>query len=698
MRRAWTIVVIGLLCFAMVVLTSRFGISTDPPVTTWTRTFGGVEDDEPFSVVRTKDGGYALAGYTNSYGAGGRGFWLVKVDSTGNAVWNQTYGGSNDDSAASVIQVSDGGYVLAGSTMSYGAGQREVWLVKADSAGGALWSKAFGGTGLEQAFSVIQTSDEGYALAGYTTSYGSGSADFWLVKTDASGNALWNETYGGLFDDRAYSVVQTTDGGYALAGYTFSSGVNGSFWLVKTDGDGIEQWNKWYGGNDYEYCLSMVQTSDEGYALAGYREEVSGAGSSDFWLVKVDSSGIVQWDEMYGGSGSELARSVVQTKDGGYALAGSTDSLGAGWEDFWVVKADSSGTLQWNETYGGAELDYASSLVQTGEGGYAVAGTTESSGAGGYDFMLVKIPPTTAEDSSPPVTVDDYDFAAHYRAFTVTLTATDDLSGVAETYYIINDGAVRIVSADGQPRIAEERADNKLEYWSVDKVGNVEIHHVLTGIVLDLSDHTLPVADAGDNQTVLQGMEVTLNASASTDNIAIESYSWSFSDGVARVMTGVAPSYRFNNTDSFAVTLNVTDLAGNSNIDMVWIRVLADTVSPVADAGVDQTVDDGVVVYFDGSDSSDNVGVVSYVWDFGDQSSGAGATTTHTYASPGDYEVTLTVKDVAENSASDTLLMKVVGAGLPWPFSDLRILLLIGGVIITVIAVAAVLLLRRRKK
>jgi predicted secreted protein len=698
MRRAWTIVVVGLLCFALLVLTTRFGLSTDPPVPTWTRTFGGVEDDEPFSVVQTKDGGYALAGYTNSYGAGGRDFWLIRVDSAGNAVWNQTYGGSNDDSAASVIQASDGGYVLAGSTMSYGAGQRDVWLVKASSGGNVLWSKAFGGTGLEQAFSVIQTSDGGYALAGYITSYGSGSADFWLVKTDASGTALWNETYGGLFDDRAYSVVQTADGGYALAGYTFSSGVNGSFWLVKTDGDGIEQWNKWYGGNDYEYCLSMVQTSDEGYSLAGYREEASGAGSSDFWLVKVDSSGIVQWDEMYGGSGSELARAVVQTKDGGYALAGSTDSLGAGWEDFWVVKADSSGTLQWNETYGGAEFDYASSLVQTGEGGYAVAGTTESSGAGGYDFMLVKIPPTTAEDSSPPVTADDFNFVTHYRAFTITLTATDDLSGVAETYYTINDGVVRSVSADGQPRIAEERADNKLGYWSVDRVGNVETHHVLTGIVLDLSDHTLPVADAGNNQTVLQGMEVTLNASASTDNIAIESYSWSFSDGVARVLIGVAPSYRFNNTGSFAVTLNVTDLAGNSNIDMVWIHVLADTVSPVADAGVDQTVDDGVVMYFDGSGSSDNVGVVSYVWDFGDQSSGAGVTTTHTYAGPGDYQVTLTVNDVAGNSASDTLLVKVVGAGLPWPFSDLRILLLIVGVIIAVIFVAAALLLRRRKK
>jgi hypothetical protein len=368
-------------------------LGADPSLS-WSKTFGGEDDDWAWSVIQTSDGGYALAGYTESYGAGGFDFWLVKTDSSGNEEWSKTFGGENPDWAWSVIQTSDGGYALAGYTGSYGAGGDDFWLVKTDSAGNEEWNKTFGGENPDAARSVIQTSDGGYALAGVTESYGAGGDDFWLVKTDSAGNEEWNKTFGGENPDWARSVIQISDGGYALAGYTESYGAGGDdFWLVKTDSAGNEEWNKTFGGEDSDAALSVIQTSDGGYALAGFTGITTGsygARGSDFWLVKTDSAGNEEWNKTFGGTSADGAYSVIQTSDGGYALAGLTDCYGAGGSDFWLVKTDSSGNEEWNKTFGGARADSAFSAIKTSDGGYALAGNTNSYGAGGFDFWLVK--------------------------------------------------------------------------------------------------------------------------------------------------------------------------------------------------------------------------------------------------------------------------------------------------------------------
>lgn len=697
-HRSFRIAVMCLLCFSLLwILPSSLRALIDPPTATWIKTYGGTQWDEPYSVIQTSDGGHAVAGCSNSSGAGDFDFWLVKIDSAGNHLWNKTYGGTGEDCAYSVVQVGGGGYAIAGYTYSYGAGTptySNFWLVMTDSAGNHLWNKTCGGTKDDYAYSIVQTGDGGYAIAGTTYSYGVGFSDFWLVKTDAGGNVQWNQTYGGANADEAYTVVQTGDGGYALAGYTVSFGLNGDFWLVKTDASGNKLWSTPCGGSSYEYCMSMVQTGDGGYAMVGYTGS-SGAGSDDFWLVKTDSSGNMQWNRTYGGVDRDFANSVVHTVDGGYALAGSTFSFGSGEEDFWMVKTDSAGNQQWNKTWGGASYDYSWFVMLTREGGYLVGGSTGSFGEGSSDFMLVKLPPTQVEDSVPPVTEDDYDFLTHYREFTITLTSTDDLSGVAETYYRINDGPLKGVRTVGQPFIVTEGTGNVLEYWSVDNVGNEESHHLLTGIRLDLSDHTKPIAEAGANQSVLQGITVTFNGSESADDIGIETFSWLFSDVTLRMLTGLTPSYTFNNTGNFEVTLNVTDYAGNWNTDTTWVNVLADTVSPGAEAGSDQTVNEGAVLHLDGSASSDNVRVTSYRWDFGDQSSAIGVAVTHVYSVPGDYVVTLTVEDVAGNVASDTLVVRVLPVQRSTPLADLLVFL-VAGLAVVIGVVVVFFLLRRR--
>ena len=311
--------------------------------TGWSQTYGGSGDDEAYSVVQTSDGGYALAGYRNSSGVGSYDFWLIKTNSSGDMQWNQTYGGTGDDEAYSVVQSNDTGYAVAGFTNSYGAGETDAWLVKTDSSGNTQWSQIYGGRAQDGAYSVIQTRDGGYALAGYTDSFGAGNFDFWLIKTDSSGSMMWNQTYGGSGDDEAECVIQTTDGGYALAGFTNSTGAGSyDFWLVRTDSFGTSQWSQTYGGAYDEVANALVQTSDEGYALGGLTGSY-GAGDIDYWLVKTTSSGSTQWSQTYGGSNDDEAYSLVQTTDGGYALAGFTASYGAGSYDAFLVKTDSSG-------------------------------------------------------------------------------------------------------------------------------------------------------------------------------------------------------------------------------------------------------------------------------------------------------------------------------------------------------------------
>jgi predicted secreted protein len=227
-----------LLSLATVLLVSLISIGcgggATPAAIAWTKTFGGSGNDHGHSVRQTSDGGYVIAGSTYSYGAGNADVWLIRTDSSGNAAWNKTFGGSGNDYGYSVRETLDGGYTVAGSTGSYGSGGVDVWLIKTDSSGNAAWNKTFGGSGDDHGYSVRETLDGGYIVAGSTGSYGSGGVDVWLIKTDSSGNGAWDKTLGGSNSDYGWSVQQTPDGGYIIVGYTDSYGAGGyDIWLMK---------------------------------------------------------------------------------------------------------------------------------------------------------------------------------------------------------------------------------------------------------------------------------------------------------------------------------------------------------------------------------------------------------------------------------------------------------------------------------
>jgi len=314
--------------------------------------------------------------------------------------WNKTFGGPEADYAWSVQQTSDGGYIITGGTCSFGAGDHDVWLIKTDSSGSEEWSENFGGSVYDDGQAVQQTSDGGYILAGKTESFGAGSFDAWLIKTDSSGNEEWSKTFGGSVDDYAYSVRQTSDGGYILAGETWSFGTGGKdAWLVKTDSSGNEEWSKSFGDQDGEWAQSVQQTSDGGYILAGntYLDE---AGNHDMWIIKTDSSGNEEWSKTFGGTEDEVGKEVQQTSDGGYIFIAKTRSFGVGRWDAWLVKTDSSGNEEWSETLGGSGDEEVFSVQQTSDGGYVFAGKTDSFGAGEWDVWITKLGP----EEKPPVT------------------------------------------------------------------------------------------------------------------------------------------------------------------------------------------------------------------------------------------------------------------------------------------------------
>ena len=379
------------LCFWSKVFAESFGcpkpyFSHNPmSAISFAKTYGGTSYDYAFSVQQTSDGGYIVAGYTASFGAGGWDIFLIKTYANGNVQWAKTYGGIDFDFAYSVQQTSDGGYIVAGYTYSFGAGWYDIFLIKTDANGNVQWAKTYGGTSRDYAYSVQQTSDGGYIVAGGTRSFGAGYYDIFLIKTDANGNVQWAKTYGGTDYDWAYSVQQTSDGGYIVAGETRSFGA-GDIFLIKTDANGNVIWTKTYGGTS---ASSVHQTSDGGYIVAGGTSSF-GAGGSDIFLIKTDANGNVQWAKTYGGTSDDYAHSVQQTSDGGYIVAGRTFSFGVINGDIFLIKTDANGNVIWAKTYGGTYWDDASSVQQTSDGGYIVAGYIDSFGAGGDNFFLIK--------------------------------------------------------------------------------------------------------------------------------------------------------------------------------------------------------------------------------------------------------------------------------------------------------------------
>jgi hypothetical protein len=387
------------LVLGMILLLSSF-LYAQAPDTLWTKIFGGSYSDCGYSVQESTDGGYIIAGHiTSSYGA--YYVWLIKTDGLGNKLLAKTFGGSGNDVGYSVQETDDDAYLITGYTSSYGAGAWDVWLIKADSLGNKLWDKTFGGTDYDCSYCVQETGDGGYIITGYTGSYGAGAWDVWLIKTDSSGDTLWTKTFGGTDYDVGRSIQETSDGGYIITGYTSSYGAGAwDVWLIRTDSLGNKLWDKTFGGTDYDCSYCVQETGDGGYIITGYTGSY-GAGAWDVWLIRTDSLGNKLWDKTFGGTDYDCGHSVQETRDGSYIITGVTGSYGSGASDVWLIKANGSGDTLWTKIFGGSYSDCGYSVQESSDGGYIITGYTSSYGVGAWDVWLIKTEPDVGIEENP---------------------------------------------------------------------------------------------------------------------------------------------------------------------------------------------------------------------------------------------------------------------------------------------------------
>jgi hypothetical protein len=318
--------------------------------------------------------------------------FAIKTDATGNPIWKKAIGESASDYANDIQQTSDSGFIVCGysnSTFSGGFAGENIYLIKLSSNGNILWSKIIGGAGNERANSVRQTSDGGFIIAGTTNSWGSGGKDFYLIKTDANGNISWTKTFGGALDDVANSVKQTSDGGFIVAGETNSFGAGDiDYYLIKTDALGTLTWSKTYGEINSDWLYSVVQASNGGYVMGGYSISFLGAGEADAVVIKTDSTGSIVWSKTYGEQFGDVASSMVTTNDNGYALAGGQSSFPFSMVDKGLLfKIDSVGNFIWANTFINSN-DVQRNICKTSDGGYAMTG--DRLPFSGIDLPIIK--------------------------------------------------------------------------------------------------------------------------------------------------------------------------------------------------------------------------------------------------------------------------------------------------------------------
>lgn len=357
----------------------------------WTKTYGEGGIAHAYSICPTPDGGYAMAGKFQDSDDDSWDVYLVRTDANGDTVWTRSFGGPGDEIARSVIHTSDGGFVIAGKTQSLGDRDWNIYLLKTDAKGAKEWVSTYGETEMDFAKSVIQTSDGGYAMVGGTMGTDGETYDAYLVRTDPEGKQMWARAYGGDDGDFATSIAEVEGGGFIIGGATesFGKGVV-DVYLIRTDGDGEVIWAETFGGEDWDVAWDVRQTSDGGFIAAGETKSFTEYGM-DVYLVRTDSDGNSLWARNYGGDGRQTAQAVWEASEGDFVVGGYTYTYEEWGQDIYIASVDPDGEVLWVKTYGGPGKDIAHSIMQALDGACVIVGETASLGPGKSDACMIKV-------------------------------------------------------------------------------------------------------------------------------------------------------------------------------------------------------------------------------------------------------------------------------------------------------------------
>jgi len=483
------------------------------------KSFGGTNTSWGNSIQQTNDNGYISVGVTDAFGVGAFDVFAIKTDSSGNPIWKKAIGETSSDFANDVQQTSDSGFIVCGysiSSFSGGFAGENIYLIKLNSNGSILWSKIIGGVGNERANSVRQTSDGGFIIAGTTNSWGAGGNDFYLVKTDGNGNISWTKTFGGALDDVANSVKQTSDGGYIVAGETNSFGAGDiDYYLIKTDALGTLTWSKTFGGGGSDWLYSVVQASDDGYVMGGYSISFLGAGEADAVVIKTDITGSILWSKTYGEQYGDVASSIVRTNDNGYALAGGQSSFPFSMVDKGLLfKIDSVGNFIWANAFRNSN-EVQRGICKTTDGGYALTG--EWLPVSGIDLILIK---TNANGT------------VGCNELSTTLISTNIFPQISNPATLSSNGGAA------------------LTVTSLSSNGGIVTNPCSCSSYFTLYADIIPHNWIAVNQATGQ-QPIT--------------YSWNWGDGSAN-SSGSTPSHTYNTAGYYNICLSITDFAGCTSI------------------------------------------------------------------------------------------------------------------------------------
>ena len=367
----------------------------------FSNTYNDASFDYGRYLIQTNDYGYFVVGNTSLLGDDYSNILMLKVDNMGEQIWRKDYTYSSNDRVNTAIELEDGSFVMAGFSISNTNSSKDLLIMKSDSEGNIEWQTKHGGTSDEIANSIGITNDGGFIIVGEITNENTGNSLCYLIKLNNIGGFEWEGSFGGSLNDQGFSIVPVNDGGFVITGVTRSQNdSSGDLWLFKVNNTGEMLWEKTYGGENFEAGRSLQQTADNGYIIIGHTESY-GNGNNDAYLLKTDSEGNELWSRTYGGSGTDQGRHIAETLDQGHIISGYTDSYGSmGGFNFWLIKTDLNGNLEWQEYYGGNGDDRAFCGIQASDGGYAIAGQTNTGSSTGVDILLVKTDDIGNDDPS----------------------------------------------------------------------------------------------------------------------------------------------------------------------------------------------------------------------------------------------------------------------------------------------------------
>ncbi|MEO0130999.1 MAG: hypothetical protein ABIK76_04850 [candidate division WOR-3 bacterium] len=356
----------------------------------WEKTFGGNGFDEGKDVKECFDGGYIIVGSTSSFGQGLFDVYLIRTDENGETLWTKTYGGQSNDRGYSILQTRDSGYIIVGNTQSFGNGSSDVWIIRLNKNGELVWSRTYGGTYADGGLYITKTSDSCYVISGYTKSFSNNlDADLYLLKIDENGNLLWERNYGlrgfGL-DEFGYCVKETHDNELIVVGYgrfPYGHGVE-DVRVLKTNSEGETLWTKIFGGELADYGYSVL-VDNNNFLFAGY----TGSFAWNVYLIKTDNNGNLVFERSYGGTGYDVSYSIIKSFNNNYLLVGSTESFGSGANDIYLLEVDENGNIVWTRTFGGTSEDIGYSVIKTNDSCYLIVGYTLSYSSS-VDVYLIK--------------------------------------------------------------------------------------------------------------------------------------------------------------------------------------------------------------------------------------------------------------------------------------------------------------------